>query len=93
MTAHDLIAQWYAKPQQGVASNMRFITPGQIDLLLSLCEQDEEGGTAIRSGRGRSFTWAPSGRNKYVITEGVGGRRNTITRLASLTPNGMGRLF
>lgn len=93
MTAHELVAQWFTKPQQGVASNMRFITTAQIDLLRSLCEQDAEGAAAVRAGLGRSFTWMPSGRDKYVITEGPAGRRNTILRLANIRAVGAGSLF
>lgn len=92
MTAHDLIAQWYARAQQGVAGNMRFITVAQLDLLRKLIDEDEEG-SALRPGRGRSFTWALKGRDKYVVTEGEGGRRNTITRLSNLVPSGEGSLF
>lgn len=92
MTAHDLIAQWYGKAQQGVAGNMRYITVAQLDLLRKLIEEDEEGG-ALQPGRGRSFLWTPSGRDKYVVTEGDGGRRNSITRLANLRASPAGSLF
>lgn len=92
MTAHDLIAQWYGKAQQGVAGNMRYITVAQLDLLRKLIDEDPEGG-ALQPGRGRSFIWLPMGRDKYVVTEGEGGRRNNITRLANLEPSGEGRLF
>ncbi len=92
MTAHDLIAQWYGRPQTGVASNLRFITLAQLDLLRELIGQDEEG-SALRRGVGRSFVWAPSGRTKYVVIEGPEGRRNTIMRLANIVPSAEGRLF
>ena len=92
MTAHELIAQWFTRPQTGVASNQRFITLAQIDLLRDLIGQDEEGG-ALQRGIGRSFVWAPSGRKKYVVTEGPGGRRNSIVRLENIVPSAAGCLF
>jgi hypothetical protein len=92
MTAHELIAQWYQRPQAGVVSNMRFITVAQIDLLRDLIGEDEEG-AAVERGMGRSFVWKPSGRNKYVVTEGQGGKRNTILKLANVVPSAAGSLF
>ena len=93
MTAFDLIAQWFQKPQQGVASNLRYITMAQLELLRKLIDQDPEGG-ALRSGLGRSFVWAPMGRDKYVVTEDAsGGRRHTIARLSDVVPAESGRLF
>ena len=92
MTAHELIRQWFARPQNNVASNVRYITVPQIDLLWKLIGQDEEG-AAVRRGLGRSFVWTPSGRDKYVVTEGPQGRRNTITRLANIVASDAGRLF
>lgn len=93
MTAHDLIAQWFGKAQASPAANIRYITVPQLDLLRELIGQDEEG-AALQPGRGRSFAWMPSGRDKYVITEDpAGGRKNTITRLANLQASGMGSLF
>lgn len=92
MTAHEFIAQIYSRPQTGVASNMRFITSAQLDLLQTLICEDEEG-SAMRRAAGRSFVWAPSGRSKYIVTEGQGGRRNTITRLANIVASPAGSLF
>jgi len=92
MTAHELIAQWFARPQAGVVSNLRFITTAQIDLLRELIGEDEEG-AALQRGSGRSFVWKPSGRNKYVVTEGPEGKRNTIMRLANIVPSAAGSLF
>ena len=92
MTAHELIAQWFARPQPGVASNLRFITLAQLDLLRELIAQDEEGG-AVARGVNRSFVWKPSGRYKYVVTEGPDGRRNTIVRLANIGASSAGSLF
>lgn len=92
MTAHELIAQWFSRSQAGVVSNMRFITSAQLDLLRQLVGEDEEG-AALQRGLGRSFVWTPSGRNKYVVTEGPGGKRNTIVKLANIVPSAAGSLF
>lgn len=99
MTPTDLVAQWFAKYQQGVAGNVRFITLAQIDLLRQLAEQQDEFAqscgelSAIQRGHGRSFVWMPKGRDKYVITAAQDGRRNTITRLANIGASGAGKLF
>ncbi|HKE23429.1 MAG TPA: hypothetical protein VKB88_13775 [Bryobacteraceae bacterium] len=99
MTAQELVADIFSRQQEGVASNMRYVTVAQIDYLRGLIEQEDEFAQAsgqpgaIRAGRGRSFTWLPAGRDKYVVTEGEGGRRNTITRLANLQPSSAGTLF
>lgn len=92
MTAHDLIADIFRRPQDGVAPNMRRITRAQMDYLLSLIGQDEEGG-AMQRGTGGSLIWMPSGRNKYVITEDPRGNRHTLTRLQTIAPVAMGSLF
>ncbi len=92
MTAHDLITSIFSRPQQGVAGNMRRITRAQLDFLVGLIGEDEEGG-AMQRGLGGSMVWMPSGRNKYVITEDLRGNRHTITRLANIVPSGIGRLF
>jgi hypothetical protein len=92
MTARELIAQWFERPQMGVASNERYITIAQLDLLRDLIGQDEESG-ALRKGMGRSFTWMPRGRDKWVISEWMGGKRNTILRLSNIVPSESGMLF
>jgi hypothetical protein len=92
MTAHDFIAQLFGRVQTGVASNMRYVTAPQFDLLEKLIGQDEEGG-AVRRGINGSFTWMPSGRWKYVLSNDPGSGRRSIMRLMSPTPTGAGRLF
>lgn len=93
MTTHELIADIFRRPQERVDANLRIITMAQLDLLERLIGEDEEGG-AMQRGRGRSFVWLPSGRDKYVVTEDPrGGRRHTLMRLSSLTPSGSGSLF
>lgn len=92
MTAHDLIADIFRRPQDGVAPNMRRITRPQLDFLLSLIGKDEEGG-AVQRGTGGSLVWTPCGRNKYIITEDLRGNRHTLTRLVTLAPVGAGLLF
>jgi hypothetical protein len=93
VTSHDLVMQWFAKHQDGVPGDRRYITIAQLDLLRKLIEQDEEGAAAVKPGRGRSFVWAPSGRTKFVITEGEGGRKNTIVRMMDFRTSGAGMLF
>lgn len=92
MTAHDFLAQIFSRPSFGLASNMRRLTAAQLDLLARLIGEDEEGG-AVDRGLGGSFTWLPSGRNKYVIAEDPRGRGGTVERLSNLRPSGCGRLF
>jgi hypothetical protein len=93
MTAHELIADIFRRPQDGVAANMRIITRAQLDFLASLIGEDEDGG-ALERGRGLSFIWMPRGRDKYVVTEDPrGGRRHTLLRLSNIVPSGSGSLF
>lgn len=99
MTPADLIAQWFAKHQENVASNIRFVTLAQIDLLRKLAEEEDEflqqsgEPCALQPGSGRSFVWMPKGCDKFIITEGRDSRRNTITRLSNVQASGAGRLF
>lgn len=93
MTAFDLVAEIFARPQQGVASNVRFVTLKQLRYLLDLIGADPEGGALGPAGPGR-WMWTPMGRNKYEITEDVrGGNRHSIRRLANLGASGTGQLF
>ncbi len=92
MTAHDFIAQVFSRPQHGVASNLRYITRGQLDLLERLIGEDEEGGS-LQRGTGIGFVWMPSGRNKYVAGEEPRSGRCTLMRLANIVPSASGRLF
>jgi len=91
MTAHDLIVDIFARVQGG-AGNVRRITRPQLDLLLALIAENEEGG-AVASGGPGVTVWTPSGRDKYIITEDARGARHTLTRLSNLTPTAMGTLF
>jgi hypothetical protein len=93
VTAHELVAEIFGRQQHGVSGDMRYITVPQLDYLRGLIEENKEAAAALRPGRGRSFVWAPSSCGKYVVTEGVGGRRNTITRMMDVRPSGEGMLF
>ena len=93
MSAHDLIRDIFSRHQAGVPGNERIVTPAQIDFLRRLCDADEEGAKAVHPGRGRSFVWAPSGRDKYLINEAEGRKPNKITRMANIVATGAGRLF
>jgi hypothetical protein len=92
MTAHDLISDIFSRVQSGVPGNERCITRAQLDFLVRLIGEDEEGGAMRSDGPGVSV-WTPSGRNKYIITEDLSGRRHRLTRLSALAPVAAGRLF
>jgi hypothetical protein len=92
MTAHDLIADIFSRTQGGVEGNMRRITRAQLDLLVELIGEDEDGG-AVQRGMGGSFVWMPAGRQKYIITEDARGGRHTLMRLANIRASASGSLF
>ena len=92
MTAHELIGSIFSRPQMWLPGNMRRITPAQLDFLVNLIDEDEEGG-AVEKGSGRSLVWMPSGRHKYVITEDLSGKKHMITRMSNLVASASGRLF
>lgn len=92
MNAHDFIAELFARPQIRVSANECRLTRAQLDLLVRLIGEDEEGG-AVKNGFAGSFTWLPSGRNKYVVTVHAGGDRAVLARLSNLKPSDAGRLF
>ena len=96
MTAFDFIDQLYSRAQFGarsaLAGNVRTLTRPQLDLLVALIGENEEGG-AVEHGLGGSFVWMPRGRHKYVITEDPSGHRHTIARLSNLSASSSGMLF
>jgi len=92
MTAHGLIDDIFSRAQDGVAPNMRRITRAQMDYLISLIAQDEDG-SAVQRGAGGSLVWAPRGRGKYVITEDTRGNRHTLTRFTTPIAAEMASLF
>jgi hypothetical protein len=96
MTAHDLITDIFSRHQDGVPGHMRRITRPQLDFLLGLIGEDEEGGAVenVPADAGfRATAWKPSGRNKYIVTEDLRGKRHTLTRLSNLVASGTGCLF
>lgn len=92
MTAHGFIEQLFERPQSNVASNMRYITGPQLELLERLIGQDPEIG-ARQNGMHGGFVWAPSGRWKYVVSQNPDGTRRAIMRLNAGRPTGAGSLF
>jgi hypothetical protein len=92
MTAHQLIDSIFSRPQMWLPGNMRRITRAQLDFLVNLIDEDEEGG-AVEKGSGSSLVWMPSGRHKYVITEDASGGKHTLTRMSNLVASSAGRLF
>jgi hypothetical protein len=75
MTARGFIAQIFSRRQAGVDSNLRFLSPDQLELLRKLIEQDQVG--ELRPGVHGSFVWIVDG-NQYVITQDAAGRRRSI---------------
>lgn len=93
MTAHELIAGIFSRPQQGVSSNLRFVTERQFNYLKDLIGMDEEGAAAVQNGMNGGLVWMPSGRVKYVLSYDPGSGKRSITKLGVLHPTGEGRLF
>ena len=92
MTAHELIESIFARHHEGMPGNERRITLRQLIALKDLIGADPEGAFFRNSGPG-VWTWAPSGRNKYLISEDLYGNKHKIARLANLGPSEAGRLF
>jgi hypothetical protein len=92
VTAFDLIDSIFSRHQEGVAGNVRNISPEQFQYLSDLIDADPEGG-AVRRGQGDSFIWMPSGRHKYALTRFAGSRRCTLTKFSTIDASAMGRLF
>jgi len=96
MTAYELIRDIFSRYQAGVPGNARCITRPQLELLRKLIAEDPEG-RAVESSPaepGYSATvWLPAGRNKYILTEDLQGKRHRLTRLANVVRTDMGRLF
>jgi hypothetical protein len=91
-TAHDLIGDFFSRPQANIESNKRYITPAQWKFLVDLIGQDPEG-SAIENGANGGLVWMPSGRWKYVLSQNPDGTRKTLTRLNAGRPVDAGRLF
>lgn len=92
MTAFDLIDSIFSRVQTGVAGHQRRISPEQLEYLKSLIGQDPEGAAFKPNGPGE-WIWAPSGRNKYLLTDGTYGKKRMLTRMSSINATAMGRLF
>ncbi len=95
MSAHSFIDELYQRDgywNRGLTAEKRRITPGQYAKLLDLIGRDEDGG-ALTKGMGGSLVWMPRGRNKWVITEELGGKSYVLTKMMSLAASDSGRLF
>jgi hypothetical protein len=92
MTAHEFIDQLFERPQPNVATNMRYVTPGQLELLRVLIGQDVDG-RAMSSAPAGGFTWSPRGRYKYQLAQDPNGNRRSLIKLAKETRSGVGLLF
>lgn len=92
MTAHDLIADIFGRPQRGAPGNMRRITRAQLDYLRDLIGADPEC-AAVERGAPGSLIWMLHGRDKYVLTEDLAGNQHTLTRLSNISASNSGMLF
>ena len=92
MTAFDLIDSIFSRHQDGVPGNMRRVSREQLNYLRDLIGADPEG-AAVTKGTAGSVVWMPSGRNKYVLTEDLIGKKHTLTRLSNIVASETGRLF
>jgi hypothetical protein len=92
MTAHDLIASIYQRPQEGRPPNERGISGRTLAYLKDLIGADEEGAAFVCDGPG-VWLWTPRGRTKYRITEDLHGNRHSIARFMNLTSSDTGLLF
>lgn len=92
MTVHEFIEQLFSRPQANVASNMRYITPAQLELLERLIAADPQYG-ARRAGMHGGFVWTPAGRWKYVVSQYPDGSRRSLMRLNAERATGAGSLF
>lgn len=92
MTARGLIIDIFSRVQDGVPSNTRRITGAQLHLLRTLISEDQERGAVEFGGTGVTI-WKPSGREQYVITEDLRGKRHTLARVPNIGAAGTGMLF
>jgi hypothetical protein len=89
MTAAELIAGIFSRPQHKLPGNMRRVTIEQLHYLRDLVLAEG----AAREGTGGSLTWdSPDGR-KYVLTEDRVGDKHSLTRLVGANSAGSGTLF
>ncbi|HKD62358.1 MAG TPA: hypothetical protein VKB47_17980 [Terracidiphilus sp.] len=75
MTARAFIDQIFSRRQDGVASNLRYLSPAQLELLRKLVEADAIG--ELRPGIYGSFVWLLDGEH-FVVSQDAAGRRRTI---------------
>lgn len=92
MTAHQLIEDIFSRQQSNVASNMRYITAPQFELLEKLIREDRDAGQ-VKRGMNGGFTWMPRGHFKYVLSQNPDGTRRSLMRLNAETVTESGSLF
>lgn len=92
MTADFLIGEIFARPQDGIASNMRRLTIAQFNALRGMLLKEASSQT-LRHGEGGSLVWTPAGGDKYVLTEDRVRLKHTLTRLGKMDECRSGNLF
>ena len=92
MTADYLIGEIFARPQDGIASNMRRLSIAQFNALRGMLLKEGNGKT-LRHGEGGSLVWTPTSGDKYVLTEDRIRLKHTLTRLAQVDECKSGSLF
>ena len=80
MTARGLIEQIFSRRQAGVESNLRYITPAQLELLRKLVDEDRAAAAIgeLWPGFNDGFVWLPGDGNHYIVTQDAGRRRRSI---------------
>jgi hypothetical protein len=91
MTAAELIADIFSRPQERMPETMRRITGDQLRYLRGLIALESP--SRIQYGRGRILTWTSRDNQKWLLTEDMFGKKHSLTRLANLEGEGQASLF
>jgi hypothetical protein len=92
MTANFLIGEIFARPQDSIASNMRWLSIAQFNALRGMLLKEGSSQT-LHHGEGGSLVWAPAAGDKYILTEDRVRLKHTLTRLAKVGECKSGSLF
>lgn len=92
MTAQQLIADIFSRPQHNLPSEMRRLTPEQFKYVRDMILIEDAKGT-VHSGQGGSLVWSPAAGEKYVLTEDRDRWKFTLTKFAAVEWTGQPTLF